>query len=75
NYPEQRADLAKAELKQFSGSIKISPTLDRRDQYLSDAKGMSAPAKIGIYGGSAVIVLIIVLTMIKRKNRQLEAGV
>ncbi|XHR93075.1 hypothetical protein ACFJIV_22470 [Mucilaginibacter sp. UC70_90] len=45
NYPEQRLDLAKAELKQFSGSIKIAPTLDRRDQYLSDAKGMSAPAK------------------------------
>jgi len=75
NYPEQRVDLAKAELKQFSGSIRIAPTLDRRDQYLSDAKGMSAPAKIGIYGGAAVIVLIVVLTVIKRKNRQLEAGV
>ena len=75
NYPEQRLDLAKAELKQFSGSIKIAPTLDRRDQYLSDAKGMSAPAKIGIYGGAAVIILIIVLTVIKRKNSQLEAGV
>ena len=75
NYPEQRLDLAKAELKQFSSSIKIAPTLDRRDQYLSDAKGMSAPAKIGIYGGAAVIILIIVLTVIKRKNSQLEAGV
>ncbi|AYL97074.1 hypothetical protein [Mucilaginibacter celer] len=75
NYPEQRADLAKAELKQFSSSIRIAPTLDRRDQYLSDAKGLSSPAKIGIYGGGAIIVFIIVFTVMRRKNRQLEAGV
>lgn len=75
NYPEQRADLAKNELKQFSSSISIAPSLDRRDQYLSDAKGLSSPVKIGIYGGGAILVFIIVFTVIRRKNRQLEAGV
>jgi hypothetical protein len=75
NYPEQRIDLAKDELKAFSSSIRVAPSLDRRDQYLSDAKGMSSPAKIGIFGGGAVIVFIIVFTVMRRKNRQLEAGV
>jgi hypothetical protein len=67
-YPEARAELAKAEINQFSSSIKVAPDLKRHDQYISNAKGLSTPVKIGLYGGLPLI-LIIVLVTIRRKKR------
>src|ERR1700744_2033343 len=39
-YPELRKDLIKDEYKQFASSIRLSPQLQRNDQYLSNAKGL-----------------------------------
>jgi hypothetical protein len=69
-YEEQRKDLVKDELKTFTSSIKLAPDLKRNDQYISNAKGLSTPAKIGIYGGGPLIILIIIFAMIRRKKKQ-----
>ncbi|MGF7038115.1 hypothetical protein [Mucilaginibacter lappiensis] len=69
-YEEQRKDLVKDELKMFTSSIKLAPDLKRNDQYVSNAKGLSTPVKIGIYGGGPLIILIIIFAMIRRKKKQ-----
>ena len=66
--PEERQEIAKAELKAFSNSLKIAPELQRHDQYVSDAKGISFGAKVALYGGLP-IVLIIVLVVVRRNKR------
>lgn len=70
-YPEARADLATPELKEFSNSIKVSD-VNRKDQYLSNAKGMSTPVKIGLFGGVPLIIIIAVVASIRRKKRLAE---
>lgn len=72
-YPEARADLAKAELKEFTGSIKLAPDLKRNDQYISNAKGLSTPLKIALYGGAPLIIIIIVIAMRRKKRLAAEA--
>ncbi|MDN5285140.1 MAG: hypothetical protein JWR38_1414 [Mucilaginibacter sp.] len=72
NYPEQRAELVKAELNAFSSSIKLAPDLKRNDQYISNAKGLSFGAKVGIYGGIPLVIIIIMITVIRRKKRLAE---
>ncbi|HEY9195421.1 MAG TPA: hypothetical protein VIM77_04125, partial [Mucilaginibacter sp.] len=67
-FPEARAELAKAELKEFSNSIKISNDLNRKDQYLSNAKGMSTPVKIALYGGVPLIIIITIIAINRRKK-------
>ena len=68
-YEEQRKDLVKDELKAFTSSIKLAPDLKRNDQYISNAKGLSTPAKVGIFGGPLIIVIIIIIIM-RKKRRQ-----
>jgi len=72
-YPEARAELAKAELNQFSSSIKLAPDLKRNDQYISNAKGLSTPVKVGLYGGLPLIIIIVLVT-IRRKKRLAAEG-
>ncbi|RFZ95241.1 hypothetical protein D0C36_06860 [Mucilaginibacter conchicola] len=67
-YEGLRKDLAKNEYKEYSASLKISPELKRTDQYLTNAKGMSTIAKVGIFGGAAV-VLIVAVVLVTRKKR------
>lgn len=67
-YEALRKDLAKNEYKEYSASLKVSPELKRTDQYLSNAKGMSASAKIALYGGIA-LVIVIVIVLVTRKKR------
>ncbi|QEC78140.1 hypothetical protein [Mucilaginibacter ginsenosidivorax] len=72
-YPEARTELAKAELNEFSNSIKVAPDLKRHDQYISNAKGLSTPVKIGLYGGLPLIIIIVLVT-IRRKKRLAAEG-
>ncbi len=67
-YEALRKDLAKGEYKLYSASIKISPELQRTDQYLSNAKGMSTAAKVGIFGGAAVLIILIVVFITRKKR-------
>ncbi|PAW95254.1 hypothetical protein CKK33_17805 [Mucilaginibacter sp. MD40] len=67
-YEALRKDLAKGEYKLYSASLKISPELQRNDQYLSNAKGMSTAAKVGIFGGAAMLIIVIVVLVTRRKK-------
>ncbi|MCR8558274.1 hypothetical protein KXD93_11495 [Mucilaginibacter sp. BJC16-A38] len=68
-YPEERKDVVKDEYKAFSSSIKLSPQLQRNDQYISNAKGMSPIVQIGVYGGGAVVLLLIIITVVRRRKK------
>ena len=65
-YPGNRSELVANEYKTFISSIRLSPELQRNDQYLSNATGMSSINKIAILGGiglAAIVVWIIVTSM------------
>ena len=68
-YSEDRKDVVKDEYKAFISSIRTSPELQRNDQYLSNAKGLSPALKIAIYGGGALIIVFIIVTVVRRRRR------
>lgn len=68
-YPENRKDLIKDELKAYSASIKLSPELNRHDQYLSNAKGLSPTIEIAILGGGALVIILGIVLIVRRKRR------
>src|ERR1700743_2774035 len=70
-YPDQRKDLIKDEYKAYISSIKLSPQLQRNDQYVSTAKGMSQVSKIGIYGGGAIVLILVIVTIVRSRKRKL----
>ncbi|WP_184542575.1 hypothetical protein [Mucilaginibacter sp. FT3.2] len=72
-YPEARTDLAKDELKEFSSSIKVASDLKRNDQYISNAKGLSTPVKVALYGGVPLILIIVFIAMRRKKRLASEA--
>jgi len=72
-YPDDRTALVKDEYKAFIGSIKLSPELQRNDQYLSNATGMSTANKVEIFGGGA-LVLLVILVLVFRKKKQPSLG-
>ncbi|BAU53078.1 hypothetical protein [Mucilaginibacter gotjawali] len=74
-YPGERTDVVKPEYKAFIASIKLSPELQRNDQYLSNATGMSSTTKIEVFGGAGLVVLIIlVLIAVKNKKKEPALG-
>ncbi|MES2112695.1 MAG: hypothetical protein V4577_28330 [Bacteroidota bacterium] len=68
-YSEDRKDVVKDEYKTFISSIRLSPELQRNDQYLSNAKGLAPAVKVAIYGGGALILVFIIVTVVRRKKR------
>lgn len=68
-YPELRKELVKDEYRAFASSIKLSPSLQRNDQYISNAKGFSPVLKVAIYGGGGVILLLLIVTLVRRKKK------
>jgi hypothetical protein len=68
-YPAERVDLVKDEYKTFISSIRLSPELQRNDQYLSNARGMSSITQIEIFGGSALVIILIIVLIVKRKRK------
>jgi hypothetical protein len=67
-YPEIRKDLVAGEYKAFISSIKLSPELQRNDQYLNGDTGMAPVVKIAIFGGGTLIVILIIVLVMKRKK-------
>ncbi|GAA4336968.1 hypothetical protein GCM10023149_46180 [Mucilaginibacter gynuensis] len=68
-YPTNRAELIKDENKAYFGSIKISPELERTDQYISTASsGVSGTGKIAIYGGGSLVLLMIGYFIYRKKT-------
>jgi len=68
-YPGDRIEVVKDEYKGFLASIKLSPELQRNDQYLSNNNGMSSIAKIAIFGGGGLVIILVVVLVVKRKKK------
>jgi hypothetical protein len=68
-YPDNRKDMVKDEFKAYTASIKLSPELQRNDQYLSNAKGLSSNAKIAIFGGGGLIIILTIILIIRIKRK------
>jgi hypothetical protein len=68
-YPDNRKDLVKDEYKSYISSIRLSPELQRNDQYLSNTTGMATITKIEILGGSALVIILVIVLIAKRKRR------
>jgi hypothetical protein len=69
-YPNARKDVIANDYSSFINSIKLSPQLQRNDQYLSNAKGMSPVLITGILI-LAVIGLVVFLIFYIQKRRRL----
>ncbi|MES2426708.1 MAG: hypothetical protein V4560_07020 [Bacteroidota bacterium] len=68
-YPNARKDVIANDYKAFVNSIKLSPELQRNDQYLSNAKGMSPVLITGILILAVVLLVVFLLMYIQRKRR------
>ncbi len=70
-YDEMRAALTKDEVKTYFSSIKLSPELQRNDQYLIASVGpdLFGVSQIMIYAGIAIIIVVSISMMVKRKKR------
>jgi hypothetical protein len=68
-YPAERKDIVKAEYKAYASSIRLSPELQRNDQYLSNAKGLSSPVKIAIFGGAGLVIILVIVVVVKRRKK------
>jgi|SRR6185503_20374 len=69
-YPDDRKDVVKGEYTSFIRSIKISPELNSRDQYVSKAKGLSKNAMIAIGAGALLVIIIAIILLTRRKKRR-----
>jgi hypothetical protein len=73
-YVDTRKDLIKDEAKAFFSSIKLSPELQRNDQYTDTSRasrGISTISIVEIAGGLVVIFMVVWLIFRKRDNGQL----
>ena len=72
-YADVRKDFVKAEAKSFFSSIKLSPELQRNDQYTDTraSKGISTISIVEIAGGLLVVFLVVWLIFRKRDNGEL----
>ena len=70
-YPGMRADVMGGELNTFLSSIKLSPQLQRNDQYLSNETGMSPVVKTGLIAGGAFLVIALIVILINRRKNAL----
>jgi len=68
-FPDNRSELIKDEYNAFIKSIRLSPELNRHDQYLSNAKGLSRNVMIAIGAGAVLIVVIVIVLLVRRKKR------
>ncbi len=66
-YSNNTQEYAKKEGKAFFSSIRLGPDMTWNDQYLSQSTGLSAINKTEIFGGGA-LVLVLVFVMFKRKR-------
>jgi hypothetical protein len=70
-YDDLRAGLIKDEVKTYFSSIKLSPQLQRNDQYLSSggSGGWFSTSKILMYVGAIIIIVVTTIMALRRKKR------
>lgn len=69
-YPNARKEMVAGEYKSFINSIKLSPTLNRDDQYLSDGQGFQVMWVIVIAG--AILLILAGVYWYRKRQRNLE---
>jgi hypothetical protein len=68
-----RAGFIKDDVKQFFGSMKLSPELQRNDQYLNTKGGTGGPfgtSQILMYSGALILIIAVVITIIRRRKKR-----
>lgn len=71
---EQRKEVSAKEVKDFFGSIRFTPDINRDDQYsiIGQFTGMHKGLRMGLIGGGVLLIIVIVLLVRRRsKNAQL----
>jgi hypothetical protein len=68
-YPNARKEVVAGEYKRFVSSIKLSPELQRNDQYLSNAKGISpiVTTSVLVIAGIGLVVFLVVYIQKRRR--------
>lgn len=67
-YQDNRKDLIRDEYRSFVNSIKLSPELQRNDQYLSNSKAMSLNKQIAIACGAALVIIVAIILIVRRRR-------
>ena len=73
-YPDMRKDMVKGEAKAYFGSIKLSPELQRNDQYTdihSSSSTLNTNTVIEISGGILAVFIIAWLIFFRRSRNEL----
>jgi hypothetical protein len=73
-YPDFRKDMVKGESQAYFGSIKLSPELQRNDQYTdlsSSSSTLSTNTVIEISGGVLVVFVLVWLIFFRRSSNEL----
>ncbi|MES2376179.1 MAG: hypothetical protein V4553_06365 [Bacteroidota bacterium] len=68
-YPNARKEVVGGEYKRFVSSIKLSPELQRNDQYLSNAKGISPMIITGVLVIAGIGLVVFLIMYIQKKRR------
>ncbi len=71
-YNDARKDMIKDESKAFFSSIKLSPELQRNDQYTDTRKSTGLNINLLIAIGGGLIVVLVILWLILRKRKVAE---
>jgi len=74
DYPDMRKDMIKPEAKAYFSSIKLSPELQRNDQYTdihSTASGIKTLSIVEIGGGAMALLLIVWLVFFRNRGNEL----
>jgi hypothetical protein len=71
-YPNARKEMIAGEYKTFVNSIKLSPDLQRNDQYISNAKGMPIALIVGLAGGGLLLIFAVAFYIQRKKRLELE---
>ncbi|MCC8423912.1 hypothetical protein [Mucilaginibacter sp. UR6-11] len=71
-YPNARKEMINGEYKSFINSIKLSPELQRNDQYISNAKSTPIVLIVGLAGGGLLIAFAVGFYIQRKKRMELE---
>lgn len=69
-YPNARKEMVAGEYKTFVNSIKLAPTLDRHDQYISNGHGFSVLWIVVLAGG--ILLIVGGVYWYRQRQRELE---
>jgi hypothetical protein len=70
-YSNNTIDFSKKEGKAFFSSVRISPDVTWTDQYLSQSQGMSSIAKIEVFGGAGLLIILAIILVARKKKPSL----